>query len=144
MSTSFKYLTCFSAIFLLACSALVTAAEQGFLEGHLKIIFGMAVGEPDEMPRAEIKPESYAEYPLIVLTQEEKKEVARVTADKNGNYRVPLPPGNYVLDVQDRAAEHVRVAPRPFTLAPGESVRVDMNVVIGIHRLQPAGANRQD
>jgi len=144
MSTSLRSIAFALGIFQLACSTSLNAAEQGFLEGHLKIIFGMAVGEPDEMPRAEIKPESYAEYPLIVLTQEEKKEVARVTADKNGNYRVPLPPGNYVLDVQDRAAEHVRVAPRPFTLAPGESVRVDMNVVIGIHRLQPAGANRQD
>ena len=39
------YLTCVSATFLLASSGLVTAAEQGFLEGHLKIIFGLAVGE---------------------------------------------------------------------------------------------------
>ena len=134
MSTSFKYLACFSAIFLLACSALVTAAEQGFLEGHLKIIFGMAVGPSDDMPRPEVKPQSYAEYPLIILSQEEKKEIARVTADENGNYRVGLPPGNYVLDIQDRKAKHVRVAPRPFTVVSNQTVHVDMNILIGMHQ----------
>ena len=63
MSKSFTYLTCVSATFLLASSGLVTAAEQGFLGGHLKIIFGMAAGESDEMPQAEGAPESYVQYP---------------------------------------------------------------------------------
>jgi hypothetical protein len=134
MSTSFKYLACTSAIFLLACSALVTAAEEGFVEGHMKIIFGMAVGPSDDMPRPEIKPQSYAEYPLIVLSQEEKKEIARVTVDQSGNYRVALPPGNYVLDIQDRVAKHVRAAPKAFTVVSNQTVRVDMNILIGIRQ----------
>ncbi len=33
-----------------------------------------------------------------------------VTADMNGNYRVTLPPGNYVLDVQGRARTRAREA----------------------------------
>jgi hypothetical protein len=129
---SMKYLGFALGIFLLVSSASLNAAEQGLLEGHLKIVFGMAVGSSDEMPRAEAAPESYAEYPLVVLSQEEKKEVARVTADQNGNYRVPLPPGNYLLDVQDRARKHVRARPQPFTVASSQTVRVDMNIVIGI------------
>ena len=142
MSMLIKYLAGVSAVFLLASRALVTAAEQGFLEGHLKIIFGMAVGPSDEMPRPEIKPQSYAEYPLIVLSQEDKNEIARVTADQSGNYRVALAPGNYVLDVQDRVAKHIRAAPRPFAVVSDQTVHVDMNVVIGMHRLQPVGADR--
>jgi len=134
MSKSFTYLTCVSATFLLASSGLVTAAEQGFLEGHLKIIFGMAVGESDEMPQAEGAPESYVQYPLIILSQEEKKEIARVTADKNRNYRVALPPGDYVLDIQDRVAKHIRAATRPFTVVSNQTVHVDMNIVIGIRQ----------
>ena len=94
------------------------------------------------MPRPEGAPQSYAEYPLVVLSQEEKKEIARVTADKKGDYRVALPPGNYVLDIQDRVAKHVRAAPRPFTVVSGQTVHVDMNILIGIRRLQPAGADR--
>ena len=110
----------------------------------MKIIFGMAVGQSDEMPRAEVAPQSYAEYPLIVLSQEDKKEIARVTADEKGNYRVALAPGNYVLDIQDRVAKHVRAAPRPFTLVSNQTVHVDMNIVIGIPRLQPADSGRDD
>jgi hypothetical protein len=131
MSTSFKYLARVSATFLLACSALVTAAEQGFLEGHMKIIFGMAVEPSDEMPRPEVAPESYAEYPLVILSQDAKKEVARVTADENGNYRVALPPGNYVLDVQDRVRKRLRAKPQAFTVVSNQTVHVDMNVIIG-------------
>jgi len=99
----------------------------------------MAVEPSDDMPRPEVKPESYAQYPLIVLSQEEKKEIARMTADEKGNYRVALPPGNYVLDVQDLVAEHIRAAPQRFTVVSNQTVHVDMNVVIGMHRLQSAG-----
>jgi len=137
MSMSFKYLASTFVIFLLAGVASINAEPQGFMEGHLKIIFGMAVGPSDDMPRPEIKPQSYAEYPLIVLSQEEKKEIARMTADENGNYRVALPPGNYVLDVQDRVAKHIRAAPRPFTVVSNQTVRVDMNILIGLARIRP-------
>jgi len=137
MSMSFKYLASTFVIFLLAGVASINAEPQGFMEGRLKIIFGMAVGPSDDMPRPEIKPQSYAEYPLIVLSQEEKKEIARMTADENGNYRVALPPGNYVLDVQDRVAKHIRAAPRPFTVVSNQTVRVDMNILIGLARIRP-------
>jgi hypothetical protein len=137
MSMFFKYLASTFVIFLLAASASIKAESQGFMEGHLKIIFGMAVGPSDEMPRPQVKPQSYAEYLLIILSQEEKKEIARVTADENGNYRVALPPGNYVLDVQNRVAKHVRAAPRPFTIVCNQTVRVDMNIVIGFARIRP-------
>jgi hypothetical protein len=134
MAMLFKYLVSTFVIFLLAGTTTINAAQQGFLEGHLKIILGMAVEPSDDMPRPEVKPQSYAEYPLIILSQEEKKEIARVTADENGNYRVGLPPGNYVLDIQDRKAKHVRVAPRPFTVISNQTVHVDMNILIGMHQ----------
>ena len=136
-STFFKYLASTFVICLLAASAPIKAQSQGFMKGHLKIIFGMAVGPSDEMPRPEVKPQSYAQYPLIILSQKEKKEIARVTADENGNYRVALPAGKYVLDVQNRVARHVRAAPRPFTIVSNHTVRVDMNVVIGLAGIRP-------
>ena len=144
MSIFFKYLASAFLIFLVAGTVSIEAASPGFLEGHLKIIFGMAVGESDEMPRAEGAPQSYAKYPLIVLSQEGKKEIARVTVDQSGNYRVALPQGNYVLDIQDRVAKHIRAAPRPFTVVSNQTVQVDMNILHGIRRVQPAGAGRDD
>src|SRR5499427_5519511 len=129
---SVKYVVLALGVFLFAFGASLNAAEQGFLEGHLRIIFAMAAQPSDDMPRPEIAPESYAEYPLVVLSQENNKQIARVTADGQGNYRVPLPPGNYVLDVQDRVRKRVRIRPQAFTVASNQIARVDMNVVIGL------------
>lgn len=76
--------------------------------------------------------QAYAEYPLIILSSDGKKEVARVTADRNGNYRAALPPGDYVLDVHDRARKHARAKPKPFAIVYNQSVRVDMDVDTGV------------
>jgi len=43
---------------------------------------------------APVTPENYADYPLIVLSQDRKQEITRVTADGNGNYSAELPPGD--------------------------------------------------
>jgi hypothetical protein len=78
--------------------------------------------------------QTYAEYPLIIFSKDGKKEkeIARVTADGNGNYRVALPPGAYILDVQDRGRKHIRGKPQRFTVVSNQTVRVDMDVDTGI------------
>jgi len=43
-----------------------------FLKGHLKIVWLGAAEASDEMPRSEVAPESYAAYPLVILSQEGK------------------------------------------------------------------------
>jgi len=75
---------------------------------------------------------NYAEYPLIILSQDGKHEVARIIADGNGNYHTALPPGDYVLDVQRRAPGHVRAKPQRFTVVSNQSVRVDMDIDTGV------------
>src|SRR5947208_13786424 len=128
-----------AGIFLmLACAPSIKAAPQGFMEGHLKIVVIRAV-EPDNIPL----PENYAEYPLIILTQEGKREIARLTADKSGNYRVALPPGAYILALQERsgeerAAERIHANPQPFTVVSNQTVRVDMSILIGPAKGQAA------
>ncbi len=106
-------------------------AKPGFLEGHLKIIsqkeVELAGGNPPMYTA-----ENYSEYPLIVLTKDRQKEVARIAPDRDGNYRVSLPPGDYVLDVQGRRPGGVRTKPQPFTVVSGQTVGVDMNIDTGI------------
>ena len=117
---------------MLAGSASVKAAAEGFMDGHLKIVVIRAV-EPDNMPQS--APETYAEYPLIILSQDGKREIARLTADKSGNYRAALPPGAYILAVQERPAEErterIHANRQPFTVVPNQTVRVDMTIFIG-------------
>ena len=107
------------------------ALPPGIVEGHLKIVSPRAVEPSDNMPRAAVAPETYAEYPLIILSQDGQKGIARVIADENGNYRTALPPGSYVLDVQDRVAKRIRAKPQPFTVTSNQTVRVDMNIFTG-------------
>jgi hypothetical protein len=133
-----------SIFLILAGTASIKAAPQGFVEGHLKIVVIRAV-EPDNGPQP--APETYAQYPLIVLSQDEKKEVARLTADKSGNYRVALPPGAYILAVQERpseerAAERIQANPQPFTVVSNQTVRVDMTIFIGPAKGQASAYSR--
>ena len=104
------------------------ALPPGIVEGHLKIVSPRAVEPSDNMPRAAVAPETYAEYPLIILSQDGQKGIARVIADENGNYRAVLPPGDYVLDVQGRTRGHVRAKPQRFTVVSNQTVRVDMDI----------------
>src|SRR5438045_4154674 len=87
----------------------------GFLEGHLKIIslkeVELAGGNPSKHTA-----ENYSEYPLIVRSKDRQKEIARVAPDRDGNCRVSLPPGEYVLDVQGRRPGGVRATPQPFAV----------------------------
>jgi len=102
------------------------------MEGHLKIVSPRAVEPSDDMPRLAVPTQSYAEYPLIILSQDGKKEIAHVTADESGKYRVALPPGAYILDLQDRVAKRIRAKPQPFTVMPNQTVHVDMNIFTGL------------
>jgi hypothetical protein len=131
MSSFLKYLTAGCIFSIVAATASINAAAPGFVEGHLKIISPKEVELADGSPPA-TSAGNYAEYPLIIRNQDEKKEIARVTADGNGNYHVALPPGSYVLDVQGRAPGHVRAKPQPFTVASNQTVRVDMEIDTGV------------
>ena len=104
----------------------------GFVEGRLKILATKEVELADgNTPKG--SGVDYAEYPLIILSQRGKKEIARVTADENGKYRVALPPGDYILDVQGRTPKgRMRVKPQSFQVVSNQTVRVDMDVDTGV------------
>jgi hypothetical protein len=128
----FKFLIS-ACLFLVSIGSLASDnAAFGFLEGHLKILalrdVELAEGNPPKFGGA-----NYAEYPLIILSPDGKKEIARVTADANGKYRVALPPGDYILDVEGRPPKgHVRAKPQRFTVASNQIAYVDMDVDTGI------------
>jgi hypothetical protein len=113
------------------------ALPSGAMEGHLKFVSPRAVEPSDNVPRPTVPPETYAKYPLIILSQDGEKEIARIIPDESGHYRVALPPGAYVLDVQDRVAKRVRAKPQPFTVVSNQTVRVDMNIFIGLAGTRP-------
>ena len=131
MSSFLKHLIALCISSVLAGTTSINAAAPGFVEGHLKIVSSKEVDLADGTPPA-ITSESYAEYPLIILSKDGKNEVSRITADENGNYRIALPPGDYVLDVENRRRRHVRATPQPFTIVANQTVRIDMAIDTGV------------
>ena len=137
MSELARYLILVCICSAFTAPASINAAPQGFLEGQLKIISGRPVGLNDETASKPIdgKPAAagtvYANYPLVVLSQGEKKEVARITADAQGHYRAALPPGAYILDAEGRVRRRLHVRAQPFTIVPNETAHVDLTIDTG-------------
>lgn len=127
-----KYLILGCLFFVVICCLASDNAVPGFLEGHLRILNFKDV-ELAEGNSPKFGDGNYAGYPLIILSGDGKKEIARITADENGKYRLALPPGNYILDVQGRRPKgHVRAKPQPFTIASNQIARVDMDIDAGV------------
>ena len=107
------------------------SAAPGFLEGRLKVHLagGARLAEDTEPEAARV---NYADYPLVVLRKENREEIARITADEKGQYRIPLPPGDYLLELKMRVLKRVETQLRPFTVVSQQPVRVDMEVVAGL------------
>jgi hypothetical protein len=105
----------------------VNLCRQVLSRRHLKI-FRLSDINPaaDDRAATTASEVPYAEYPLVVLTRDGKKEITRVTPDRNGNYRVELPPGDYILGVEAEIPK--RPKPRPFTVVSKEMVRVDVYI----------------
>jgi hypothetical protein len=137
MSELVRYLiiVCICSAFTAPASS--NAAAQGFLEGQLKIISGRPVELDDESPSRPMHGNpaaagaDYANYPLVVLSQGEKKQVARITADAQGHYRAALPPGDYILDAEGRVRRRLHVRAQPFRIVSNEAVHIDMTIVTG-------------
>jgi len=60
------------------------ALPSGVMEGHLKILSRKPVDIGDENA-AMVTPGNYPDYPLLVLSQDKQKEIARITPDTNEN-----------------------------------------------------------
>jgi len=127
----FSFLKYLIALCIFSVVATTANESPGFVEGRLKIISGKEVELADRNAPA-ITTENYAQYPLIILSQDGKKEIARVIADGNGNYRATLPPGDYVLDVKGRARGHVRAKSQRVTVVSNQTVRVDIDIDTGV------------
>ena len=126
-----KYSIAF-CIVLAGCTS-INAAPPGFIEGHLKIVSSKEVNLQDDAKATTEAPEQlYSEYPLIIRSRDGEKEIARLTTDAGGNYRLALPPGEYILDVQGRVPKRVRANPKPFIITSNQTVRVDMDVDTGV------------
>jgi len=117
-------------VLLIVAGISVKAAPRGFIEGHLKILSNRPVELADENV-ATLTQRNYADYPLVILSRGERKQIARISADADGNYRAALPPGDYILDAEGRVPKRLQVRAQQFKVVPNETVHVDMTIITG-------------
>ena len=104
------------------------AVAPGFLEGRLKVGVsgGAKLADETEAKAASV---NYAEYPLVILRKDDRKEVGRITPDENGYYRVPLPPGDYLLELKRRVLKRSETQLRPFTVVSQQTIEVNLELL---------------
>jgi hypothetical protein len=120
------------AILVLLGSARGSDIAPGYVEGNLKIFSLKEVELAGTGPSKVASAGNYSDYPLVILSRDGKKEIAQTTADQTGHYRVLLPPGDYVLDMERRGRGLLRSRPQSFTVGSGQTVHVDMSIDSGI------------
>jgi hypothetical protein len=108
----------------------VSENEKGILTGQVTFI-GLPCN-PD-IPNFKVPPceGPYPNYPITVYTVDGRTTVARTSSDKNGNYRIELSAGNYIIYTQS-GLNKSDVRANQVTIANGRSTRLDLAVDTGI------------
>jgi len=100
----------------------------GYLEGTVRLTPAC----PVETARAPcpVPPGAYVGREILVRTAGEV--VARAALDPHGHYRVALPAGTYVVDINHVGMDASADVPRAIGVRRGETVRVDIAIDTGI------------
>lgn len=106
----------------------VTPAQPGFLEGDLSIQSERGVDLADK-PSATPSQTSSKDFRLVVLSKDHRTEIAEVSVDDHGHYRMPLPPGDYVLDIKRVGRKRVLATSHSFTITSQQTARVNMEII---------------
>jgi hypothetical protein len=106
------------------------AATKATLQGQVTIGPICPVERPDQpcLPT----PEAYAARKVLVRSADGTNLVATVSLNETGYYQVDLDPGTYVVDINRAGIDRSPDVPRTLTLAPGETVTLDIDIDTGI------------
>ena len=114
-------------LLLAAC----TPAAQGMLEGHVTIgplVPVVREGEPEPTPALEV----YAARQIVVYAEDGCIEIERAQIDPDGNYRVELPPGDYVVDINRIGIDRADGFPKRVEILSEGVTHLDVDIDTGI------------
>ena len=119
------------ALVLLITSCVSTPQDTGVLEGHVTIgplVPVVQEGQPEPTPG----PEVYASRQIVIYASDGQTEVARVQIDSQGNYRIELPVGTYVVDINHAGTDMAKELPQTVEIVAGQVTRLDVDIDTGI------------
>jgi hypothetical protein len=103
-----------------------SAPVPGVVEGQLKIRSENGasldgVSRKDEKAPCE-------KCALVILSKNDRSEIAQVTTDKEGRFRLGLPAGDYILELKRSGRIRLLGGPKEFTITAEQTVHVEMDV----------------
>lgn len=106
-------------------------SEPGWLTGRVTIgplapVVQEGQGEPTPSP------EVYAARQIVVTDPDTGAEVLRAGLDSRGQYRVALPAGSYVVDINHSGIDTAAGLPATVEIRPNEETRLDVAIDTGI------------
>jgi hypothetical protein len=124
-----RFLIILGALLLGACISL--PRETGVLSGNVTI--GplqpvMREGVPEPTPA----PEVFAARKILVLSQNGRREIARVSISAVGTYQVILPVGRYLVDVAGSGIDRGIDLPTEIEIFKDQITYLDIDIDTGI------------
>ena len=119
------------ALMLLVTSCVPLPEEAGMVEGHVTIgplVPVVQEGVPEPTPG----PEVYASRQIVIYASDGQTEVARVQIDAKGNYRVELPVGTYLVDINHEGIDIGIDLPKAVEIVGGQTTLLDVEIDTGI------------
>ncbi len=107
-----------------------TVQVTGFLEGKVTIGPIYPVEKPGPPPPT--PPEVYQARKIMVYDENRTKLIKQVDIDGNGNYRVELAAGVYIVDINRIGIDHSGQVPRKVDIKTGQTVKLDVDIDTGI------------
>jgi len=114
-------------IFIISCSN--TTVGNGYLEGKVSIGPLCPVERDPPDPSCMLTKETYDAWPLYVF--DDGNKLAKIEPDAEGYFRVELPPGNYVVDL-DKETRFRGGLPVEIVIKSDEIVKLEISLDTGI------------
>lgn len=105
--------------------------KGGTLEGHISLgpmLPAMRKGMVEPTPA----PEVYAARQVVIYVQDGKTEIARAQIDAQGKYRVSLPAGTYVIDINHAGIDRGVDLPQEVEIVDGQVTQLDIAIDTGV------------
>lgn len=127
-----NYLLSITFLIIVLLTACATPPQQtGTLEGHVTIgplVPVVRQGEPEPTPA----PEVYAAREIVIYAQDGQTEITRAQIDPHGNYRLTLPVGMYVVDINHLGIDQGIGLPQTVEITSQQVTRLDIEIDTGI------------
>jgi hypothetical protein len=111
---------------------MTTDTKTGSIEGRVTI--GPLRPGPvrADQTEPEVPPELFASHKLVILSPDGKTIIIESKLDSKGNYKVDVPAGTYLVDVQPHDIGMGNFTAQSVVVEAGKTVRHDIDIDTGM------------